>query len=87
MHNILEGFGESLIVVFEFAGGMILLANGGPQPLQYVANSAFLASLFADYLTASGVPGFYCGPNYITIDALRSFATSQVGLFTIRNQR
>ncbi|XP_015873595.2 endoglucanase 12 [Ziziphus jujuba] len=66
-------------------GGMILLANGGPQPLQYVANSAFLASLFADYLTASGVPGFYCGPNYITIDALRSFATSQMDYILGKN--
>lgn len=60
------------------AGGMILLNKGGGGPLQYVANSAFLANLFADYLTASSVPGFYCGPNYIPIDAIRSFATSQV---------
>ncbi|KAF3453204.1 hypothetical protein FNV43_RR03643 [Rhamnella rubrinervis] len=35
-------------------GGMILLNKEGVQPLQYAANSAFLANLFADYLTASG---------------------------------
>ena len=55
-----------------------MLSRGGPQDLQYVANAAFLASLFVDYLNASGVPGWYCGNNYIPSDVLRSFATSQV---------
>ncbi|KAF3455197.1 hypothetical protein FNV43_RR05645 [Rhamnella rubrinervis] len=31
-----------------------LIKQRGVQPLQYAANSAFLANLFADYLTASG---------------------------------
>lgn len=59
------------------AGGMIQLNHGRPQPLQYVANAAFLASLFADYLHTTGVPGWYCGPNYFSSDVLRRFATSQ----------
>ncbi|KAK4605667.1 hypothetical protein RGQ29_000107 [Quercus rubra] len=59
-------------------GGLIMLSRGGPQDLQYVANAAFLASLFVDYLNASGVPGWYCGNNYISSDVLRSFATSQM---------
>ncbi|KAK6911076.1 Glycoside hydrolase family 9 [Dillenia turbinata] len=59
-------------------GGLIQLNNGGPQPLQYVANAAFLASLFADYMNATGVPGWNCGPSFITTDTLRNFATSQI---------
>ena len=61
-----------------FAGGMIQLNHGRPQPLQYVANAAFLASLYVDYLNATRVPGFNCGPQFISLDVLRNFATSQV---------
>lgn len=64
--------------IFVGAGGLIQLNHGGGQSLQYVANAAFLASLFADYLTATGVPGWHCGPSFISSDVLRSFATSQV---------
>ncbi|GKV29021.1 hypothetical protein SLEP1_g38000 [Rubroshorea leprosula] len=61
------------------SGGMIELQYWKPQqPLQYVANTAFLASLFADYLNATGVPGMNCGPYFIPSDVLRSFATSQM---------
>lgn len=60
------------------AGGMIRANLGQPQPLQYVANTAFLASLFVDYMNATGVPGWYCGTNYVSADVLRSFASSQV---------
>ncbi|KAM7487321.1 hypothetical protein LguiB_024805 [Lonicera macranthoides] len=59
-------------------GGLIQLNHGGGQSLQYVANAAFLASLFADYLTAIGVPGWYCGSSFISSDVLRTFATSQM---------
>lgn len=59
------------------AGGLVQLNHGRPQPLQYVANTAFLASLFVDYLNATGVPGWYCGDNFITSNELRRFATSQ----------
>ncbi|XP_011014628.1 PREDICTED: endoglucanase 12-like isoform X3 [Populus euphratica] len=59
-------------------GGVIQLSSGRPQPLQYVANTAFLASLFVDYLNASRVPGFQCGSKFIPLDVLRSFATSQI---------
>ncbi|KAI6698965.1 hypothetical protein NL676_019084 [Syzygium grande] len=59
-------------------GGMIELNHGQPQPLQYVANAAFLASLYVDYMNATGVPGWTCGPNFISSDTLRSFATSQI---------
>ncbi|XP_077227047.1 endoglucanase 12-like [Tasmannia lanceolata] len=59
-------------------GGMIELNHGRPQPLQYVVNAAFLASLYVDYMDAVNVPGWVCGPNYFSSDVLRSFATSQV---------
>ncbi|CAL5363044.1 unnamed protein product [Camellia sinensis] len=58
-------------------GGLIQLNHGGGQPLQYVANAAFLASLYVDYMNATGVPGWYCGTSFITLDVLRTFATSQ----------
>ncbi|KAH0747287.1 hypothetical protein KY285_008944 [Solanum tuberosum] len=65
--------------VFNFTkGGLIQLNHGRGQPLQYVANAAFLASLFVDYLNATGVPGWYCGPFFITLEDLRSFATFQM---------
>jgi len=54
------------------------LNHGQPQSLQYVVNAAFLASLFADYMEAKGVPGWYCGPNFFPISVLKAFATSQV---------
>ncbi|XP_028102452.1 endoglucanase 12-like [Camellia sinensis] len=59
-------------------GGLIQLNHGGGQPLQYVANAAFLASLYVDYMNATGVPGWYCGTSFITLDILRTFATSQI---------
>ncbi|KAJ6720682.1 ENDOGLUCANASE [Salix viminalis] len=68
-------------------GGMIRLNSGRPQPLQYVANTAFLASLFVDYLNATRVPGFQCGSKFISLDVLRSFATSQVPFFKIDDKR
>lgn len=61
-----------------FAGGLIQFNNGQPQSLQYVANAAFLASLFADYMQGVGVPGWYCGSTYFPLSALKTFATSQV---------
>lgn len=66
-------------------GGMVQLNQGKPQPLQYVANAAFLASLYVDYLNASGAPGFTCGPNFITLAKLRNFATSQIGYILGKN--
>ncbi|XP_050205173.1 endoglucanase 7 [Mercurialis annua] len=66
-------------------GGMIQLNHGKPQPLQYVANAAFLTSLFVDYLNASDIPGFECGPAFITLADLRSFATSQIDYILGKN--
>jgi len=57
---------------------LIQLNNGQPQSLQYVANAAFMASLFADYMEAVGVPGWHCGSTYFPISVLKTFATSQV---------
>ncbi|KAG6532627.1 endoglucanase 10-like [Zingiber officinale] len=59
-------------------GGLIQLNHGRPQPLQYVVNAAFLASLFSDYLDASDTPGWYCGPNFYSTDVLRDFAKTQI---------
>ncbi|EHA8587680.1 endoglucanase 12 [Cocos nucifera] len=59
-------------------GGLIQLNHGRPQALQYVAATAFLASLYADYMDAANVPGWYCGPYYFSTSSLRSFAASQM---------
>ncbi|KAF7053974.1 hypothetical protein CFC21_061758 [Triticum aestivum] len=59
-------------------GGLIQLNHGQPQPLQYVVNAAFLASLFSDYLEAADTPGWYCGPHFYSIEVLRSFARTQM---------
>ncbi|KAL6516759.1 Endoglucanase 12 [Orobanche hederae] len=58
-------------------GGMIELNRGRAENLQYVANAAFLASVFADYLNATGVPGWNCGPEFVRLRVLKEFATSQ----------
>ena len=68
--------------LWKHSGGLIQLNHGKPQSLQYVANAAFLASLFVDYMNASSIPGWYCGPNFIRAETLRSFATSQVCCFS-----
>ncbi|KAL1831320.1 hypothetical protein ACET3Z_000971 [Daucus carota] len=34
-----------------------------PQPLQYLVNAAFLATLFSDYMDAADTPGWSWGPN------------------------
>ncbi|OAY78565.1 Endoglucanase 12 [Ananas comosus] len=68
-------------------GGLIELNHGRPQPLQYAMNMAFLASLYADYMDATNVPGWYCGPNYFSADSLRSFAQSQVDYVLGNNPR
>ncbi|WOK97987.1 endoglucanase 10-like [Canna indica] len=59
-------------------GGLIQLNHGRPQPLQYVVNAAFLASVYADYLDAADTPGWYCGPYFYSTDVLRDFAKTQV---------
>ncbi|KAK4858424.1 hypothetical protein QYF36_016164 [Acer negundo] len=66
-------------------GGMIQLNHGRPQPLQYVSNAAFLASLFVDYMNATGVPGIYCGADFIKLDKIKSFATSQMDYILGKN--
>ncbi|KAG4906844.1 hypothetical protein AAZX31_20G054000 [Glycine max] len=59
-------------------GGLIQLNHGQPQSLQYAANAAFMASLFADYMLEIDVPGWQCGSTYFPISALKAFATSQI---------
>nr|AYP70316.1 endoglucanase 7 [Actinidia deliciosa] len=59
-------------------GGLIQLNHGRPQPLQYVVNAAFLATLYSDYLTAADTPGWYCGPNFYSTGHLRKFAETQI---------
>ncbi|XP_027341872.1 endoglucanase 7 [Abrus precatorius] len=66
-------------------GGLIQLNHGQPQSLQYVANAAFLTSLFADYMQVIGVPGWYCGSTYLPISALKKFATSQIDYILGKN--
>ncbi|KAK4846814.1 hypothetical protein QYF36_022220 [Acer negundo] len=59
-------------------GGLIQLNHGRPQPLQYVVNAAYLATLFSDYLDAADTPGWYCGPNFYSTKVLREFAQTQM---------
>lgn len=67
-----------MLVFFMHTGGLIQLNHGRPQPLQYVVNAAFLATLYSDYLDAADTPGWYCGPNFYSTDKLREFARTQV---------
>lgn len=69
---------DSKVFLLVFPGGLIQLNHGRPQPLQYVVNAAFLATLFSDYLDAADTPGWYCGPNFYSTDVLRKFAETQV---------
>ncbi|KAI8555974.1 hypothetical protein RHMOL_Rhmol05G0217200 [Rhododendron molle] len=68
------------LTMFILSAGLIELnVNGQANPdLQYVVNAAFLASLYADYLNASAIPGWNCGPTFVATDALRQFATAQI---------
>jgi endoglucanase len=59
-------------------GGLELFNHGGGQDLQYAVANSFLAALYADYMEAVNVPGWYCGPNFMTTNVLREFAKSQV---------
>ncbi|CAA7037354.1 unnamed protein product [Microthlaspi erraticum] len=68
-------------------GGLIQLNHGDPQPLQYAANAAFLATLFSDYLDAADTPGWYCGPTFYPTDVLRDFARSQIDYILGKNPR
>lgn len=68
-------------------GGLIQLNHGRPQPLQYVVNSAFLASVYADYLDEADTPGWYCGPNFYSTDVLRDFAKTQIDYILGKNPR
>ncbi|KAL6652456.1 hypothetical protein ACP70R_011381 [Stipagrostis hirtigluma subsp. patula] len=74
---------------FNFSkGGLALFDDGmGGQPLQLVVSNAFLAALYADYLEAIKVPGWFCGPNFVAIDDLRTFARSQVDYVLGANPR
>ncbi|KFK41003.1 hypothetical protein AALP_AA2G072700 [Arabis alpina] len=60
------------------SGGLIQLNMGKPRPLEYVVHASFLASLFADYLNSTGVPGWYCGPTFVSNHVLKDFAKSQI---------
>ncbi|XP_073273621.1 endoglucanase 25-like [Primulina huaijiensis] len=68
-------------------GGMIQLNHGAPQPLQYVVNAAFLATLFSDYMKSADSPGWYCGPRFYSTDSLREFAQTQIDYVLGKNPR
>eukprot|EP00249_Psilotum_nudum_P001463 c13927_g1_i1 orf=524-2356(-) len=59
-------------------GGLIQLNHGNPSPLQYAAASAFLAAIYADYLTIADIPGWNCGPTFYSSKDLRDFSRSQI---------
>ncbi|PKU76103.1 endoglucanase 12-like [Dendrobium catenatum] len=65
--------------IFKYSkGGLIQLNRRNLQPLPYAVNAAFLATLYADYMNDSNIPGWYCGASYISALTLRKFAASQV---------
>nr|XP_043606084.1 endoglucanase 12-like [Erigeron canadensis] len=66
-------------------GGLIELSRGQPQNLQYVVNAVFLSSLYADYLEAANLPGWYCGTTFFRLKTLRDFATSQMDYILGKN--
>ncbi|KAK3002763.1 hypothetical protein RJ639_019009 [Escallonia herrerae] len=55
-------------------GGLIQLNHGRGQNLQHVANAAFLASLFADYLNATGIE-YILGANPMNMSYVVGFGT------------
>jgi endoglucanase len=68
-------------------GGLIQLNHGRPQPLQYVVNAAFLATVYSDYLEAADTPGWYCGPDFYSTGVLRDFAKTQIDYILGKNPR
>lgn len=66
-------------------GGLTLFNYGNPSPLQYSATSAFVASLFADYLTSADIPVWPCGPEFYPADKLKEFARSQIDYILGKN--
>lgn len=59
-------------------GGLVQFNHGRPQPLQYNAAAAFLAAVYADYLSSDGIPGWDCGPFFLPSSKLRDFSRSQI---------
>ncbi|KAI9181974.1 hypothetical protein LWI28_020655 [Acer negundo] len=68
-------------------GGLIQLNHGKPGPLQYVVNSAFLTTLYTDYLEALNMRGIHCGPKFHANKDLRSFARTQMDYILGKNPR
>ncbi|GJN02455.1 hypothetical protein PR202_ga19807 [Eleusine coracana subsp. coracana] len=66
-------------------GGLAQFNHGAGQPLQYVVANAFLAALYADYMETISVPGWYCGPNFMSTDVLRGFVRSQLDYILGKN--
>uniref|UniRef100_R7W4F9 Endoglucanase n=1 Tax=Aegilops tauschii TaxID=37682 RepID=R7W4F9_AEGTA len=74
--------------VFNFTrGGLAQFNHGDGQPLQYAVANSFLAALYADYMESVNVPGWYCGPNFMTLNDLRSLAKSQLNYILGDNPR
>ncbi|KAI3831480.1 hypothetical protein MKX03_016586, partial [Papaver bracteatum] len=87
-HKVLEKMMCSYIPkygVFQFTkGGLIDL---GPRPLQYSANTAYISAVFAGYLQSQGIPSWACGPNYIPLESLKNFSTTQVNYILGENPK
>lgn len=66
-------------------GGLIQFNYGGPKPLQYAVNAAFLATLYSDYLESKLIPGWKCGSQFYPNEALRGLARSQIDYILGKN--
>lgn len=59
---------------------MFLYGQG--QQLQYAVANSMLASLYAEYMKATDVPGWYCHGTFYPAETLNDWARSQVRLVT-----
>ncbi|KDP28223.1 hypothetical protein JCGZ_13994 [Jatropha curcas] len=68
-------------------GGLILVNNRRPRPLQYIVNAAFMAILYSDYLDGKLVSGWQCGANFYTTETLRDLARKQINYILGKNHQ
>lgn len=59
-------------------GGLTMFLYPQPQQLQYAVANSMLASLYAEYLKATDVPGWKCKKTFYPADTLNAYARSQI---------
>lgn len=59
-------------------GGLTMFLYGQGQQLQYAVANSMLASLYAEYMKATDVPGWYCHGTFYPAETLNDWARSQI---------